>query len=299
MALEDLLALAKTGYFHKPGSVGKKFHDGTFKKPPKSPIAAISPATPTLPIPPGLSAALDALTAAERALLDNPAALTELVAELPTRCGWECWPMDTRRNWITERLGLSACRFWTVTRNGQRYRIQFSEPQPRQALQEQATRNRPGETITLQPTLLLKTLSDNTKIHAINNAIQPVDNFSGGDKPPVDNFSGGDKPPVDNFSGGLTVQQTSLLPDTALLHSNLIPTGPGVNPVSAATLLQAAGVTVRYLADPEPAQRALQELATLPDTGPWGLDIETAPLPAFRTDSKAGLYHLPFKFIII
>ena len=277
MALEDLLALAKTGYFHKPGSVGKKFHDGTFKKPPKSPIAAISPATPTLPIPPGLSAALDALTAAERALLDNPAALTELVAELPTRCGWECWPMDTRRNWITERLGLSACRFWTVTRNGQRYRIQFSEPQPRQALQEQATRNRPGETITLQPTLLLKTLSDNAKIHAINNAIQPVD----------------------NFSGGLNVQQTSLLPDTQQLHSNLIPTGPGVNSVSAATLLQAAGVTVRYLADPEPAQRALQELATLPDTGPWGLDIETAPLPAFRTDSKAGLYHLPFKFIII
>lgn len=82
------------------------------------------------------------------------------------------------------------------------------------------------------------------------------------------------------------MQQQSLLPDNA---STLDSPGPEVLTVSAGELLNTAGVAVRYLTEPREVERALAELAALADNGPWGLDIETAPLPAFRTDSKAGL----------
>ncbi len=224
---------------------------------PAKPLAAVSPATPTETLPPGLSAAIDALTAAERALL-TPAVITALSAEVPTGCGWEDWPLDRRRNWVAERRGLSPTRFWHITRNGRRWFVEFAEPQTATALQEQAAHNRPGETLTLTPALLLPALRDNV--------ISPVDNSG--------------KP-----CEVAALQQAPLLPDNALSPTS----GPEVLTVSAAELLQGAGVAVRYVADPATAEQALTELGALPDSGPWGLDIETAPLPAFRTDSKAGL----------
>ena len=89
-----------------------------------------------------------------------------------------------------------------------------------------------------------------------------------------------------------------LLPDNAMLQTSLLPdngpsmlsgnaTAPG--PVSAGDLLRAAGVRVIPVSDSATAARILAELAALPDNGPWGFDLETMPLPAFRTDSKAGL----------
>ena len=237
------------------GSTGKRTAP---VKPPKTAIAAANDPIPGVTLSAGLSGAISALTAAERALLDNPAVLAELIAELPTGCGWEDWPVAARRNWIQERLGLSATRFWVITMNGRRWFVEFDEPQTAAALQEQATRNRPGETITLQPALQLKALS--------HNATRPVDKS-------------------ENPSMEPDMQQTNLLPDTASLSA----TGPVIATVSAAELLRAAGVSVRYLVEPGAAEQALSELAALPDNGPWGLDIETAPLPAFRTDSKAGL----------
>jgi hypothetical protein len=244
-ALESLLQAAKAGKFksNRPAIS-------------TSPITAVSPATPTK-LTPGLSEALDALTAAERALC-SPAIVAALVAELPTRTDWATWPIELRRNWVAERLGLAPSRFWHITRNGRRWFVEFAEPQTATALQEQAARNRPGETITLQPALRFAALPDN--------AIQPVDNS-------------------ENVKGNPDMQQATLLPDNAVTgHS-----GPAVATVSAAELLTGAGVAVRYLVEPGQAEQALSELATLPDTGPWGLDIETMPLPAFRTDSKAGL----------
>ena len=244
-ALESLLQAAKAGKFksNRPAIS-------------TSPITAVSPATPTK-LTPGLSEALDALTAAERALC-SPAIVAALVAELPTRTDWATWPIELRRNWVAERLGLAPSRFWHITRNGRRWFVEFAEPQTATALQEQAARNRPGETITLQPALRFAALPDN--------AIQPVDNS-------------------ENVKGNPDMQQATLLPDNAVTgHS-----GPAIATVSAAELLTGAGVAVRYLVEPGQAEQALLELATLPECGPWGLDIETAPLPAFRTDSKAGL----------
>ena len=251
-ALESLLQAAKAGKFKSnPHNIA------TFPvERPEKPVAAVSPATPT-ELTPGLSAALNALTAAERALC-SPAIVAALVAELPTRTDWATWPLPARRDWITERLGLSPTRFWHITRNGRRWFVEFAEPQTATTLLEQAARNRPGETITLQPALRLASLPDN--------AFPPVDNSQ-------------------TVKGTPDMQQATLLPDNAVTgHSS-----PVVATVSAAELLQGAGVAVRYMADPTTAEQALSELATLPDTGPWGLDIETMPLPAFRTDSKAGL----------
>ena len=182
--------------------------------------------------------------------------LAALAAETPG-C-WEDYPDAARRNWVQERLGLSASRFWVVAMNGRRDLVEFAEPHTREALLEQAARNRPGIGIEVTPALPLKALS--------HNAIKPVDNS--------------ENPPMEP-----DMQQTNLLPDTASLSA----TGPVIATVSAAELLRAAGVSVRYLVEPGAAEQALLELAALPDNGPWGLDIETMPLPAFRTDSKAGL----------
>ncbi len=237
------------------GSTGKRTAP---VKPPHTAIAAANDPIPGVTLSAGLSGAISALTAAERALLDNPAVLAELIAELPTCCGWEDWPVAARRNWVQERLGLSATRFWVITMNERRDLVEFAEPHTREALLEQAARNRPGIVIEVTPALPLKALS--------HNANKPVDNP--------------ENPPMEP-----DMQQTNLLPDTASLSA----TGPVISTVSAAELLRAAGVSVRYLVEPGAAEQALLELATLPDTGPWGLDIETMPLPAFRTDSKAGL----------
>ena len=251
-ALEDLLALAKTGYFRKLGAMSRPP-----VKPPTTPLNAANDPNPPLTLPAGLSGAIDALTAAEQALLDNPALVSALAAEIPTGCGWEIWPVAHRRDWVSARLGLSASRFWVVAINGRRDLVEFVEPQTRDGLLEQAARNRPGIRIEVTPALPLKALCDN--------ANQPVDKS--------------ENPPMEP-----DMQQATLLPDTASLA-----TGPAVATVSAAELLTGAGVAVRYLVEPGAAEQALSELLTLPDTGPWGLDIETAPLPAFRQDSKAGL----------
>lgn len=255
-ALESLLQAAKAGKFKS-----NRPNIATFPiERPAKPLTAVSPATST-ELPPGLSAALNALTAAERALC-SPAIVAALVAELPTRTDWATWPLPARRDWITERLGLSPTRFWHITRNGRRWFVEFAEPQTATTLLEQAARNRPGETLTLTPARLLPALRDNV--------ISPVDNS--------------EKPSEVN-----KLQQAPLLPDNGILSNNLTTSGPEVLTVSAAELLQGAGVAVRYVADPTTAEPALAELAALPDTGPWGLDIETMPLPAFRTDRKAGL----------
>ena len=226
-------------------------------KPPQKALPAANDATPTATLPAGLAGAISALTAAEQALLDTPAILAALVAELPTCCGWDAWPVANRRDWVRERLGLSASRFWVVAMNGRRDFVEFVEPQTQDGLLEQAARNRPGIRIEVTPALQLKALCDN--------ANQPVDTP--------------ENPPMEP-----DMQQATLLPDTASLA-----TDPVVATVSAAELLTGAGVAVRYLVEPGAAEQALSELLTLPDTGPWGLDIETAPLPAFRQDSKAGL----------
>jgi DNA polymerase I len=226
--------------------------------PQKTAVEAANDPTPTQPLPAGLSGVLAALTAAEQALLDNPVVLSALVAEVPTGCGWERWPIPARLDWVRERLGLSPTRFWPITRNGRRWFVEFVEPQTLTGLQEQAARNKPGEPVELQPALRLKALCDNGN--------KPVDKS-------------------ENLSTDNDMQQATLLPDTALLGTSkpIVATG------SAAELLTAAGVAVRYIAEPEQVEQALLELAALPDNGPWGLDIETAPLPAFRQDSKAGL----------
>lgn len=232
-------------------------------KPPKKALQAANDATPTPSLPAGLAGAISALTAAEQVLLDTPAILAALVAELPTCCGWESWPVVNRRGWIQERLGLSV-RFWIVTVNGKRDLVEFVEPQTREALLEQAARNKPGDRIEVTPALQLTALCDN--------ANKPVDNSETA-------LCDTANPPMEP-----DMQQATLLPDTAS-HA----TGPAIATVSAAELLQAAGVAVRYVTDPATAEQALAELGTLPDNGPWGLDIETMPLPAFQRDSKAGL----------
>ena len=224
-------------------------------KPPQTALPAANDPIPTVDLPAGLAGAISALTAAEQALLDTPAVLAELAAETPS-C-WEDYPDTARRDWVRERLGLSASRYWVITMNGRRDLVEFVEPQTRERLLEQAAENRPGIGIEVTPALQLKALCDN--------AIKPVDNS--------------ENPPMEP-----DMQQTNLLPDTASLG-----TGPAVATVSAAELLTGAGVAVRYLVEPGAAEQALSELLTLPDNGPWGLDIETMPLPAFRQDSKAGL----------
>lgn len=175
--------------------------------------------------------------------------LAALAAEVPT-----CWGDYTghmKRDWVAAALGLSPTRFWKVTRNGKRFLVEFAEPRTAAELLEAAARNRSGEPLELSPTLQLSDLLP-------------------------DNPS---KPLPDN-----AMQQQTLLPDNALSD-----TGPTVATVAAGELLAGAGVAVRYLSEPGDAQRALAELAALPDNGPWGVDIETLPLPAFRTDRKAGL----------
>jgi DNA polymerase-1 len=237
------------------GSAGKRTAP---VKPLKTAIAAANDPIPGIALPAGLAGAISALTAAEQALLDNPLVLAELVAETPTGCGWEDWPIANRRNWVRERVGLSAFRFWVVAMNGRRDQVEFVEPQTRERLLEQAAQNRPGIVIEVTPALQLKALSHNANKPVDTPELQPMEP---------------------------DMQQANLLPDTAS-HSA---TGPAISTVSAAELLTGAGVAVRYLADPAQAEQALLELAALPDNGPWGLDIETAPLPAFRQDRKAGL----------
>jgi len=165
-------------------------------------------------------------------------------------------------------------RLWLVTQNGKRFIVAFDEPQTLTALQEQAGRNKPGKETGLQPL-------EPFVFSVSGNAIKPVDKLdsalSRNATLPVDNS---EPPPMEP-----DMQQATLLPDTASLSA----TGPVVATVSAAELLNQAGVSVCYLVEPGAAEQALLELVALPDNGPWGLDIETAPLPAFRTDNKAGL----------
>jgi DNA polymerase-1 len=255
--LTQLLEQARAGRFHQ----GRRFNIATSRiaplKPLETALTVANGITPE-PLPAGLSGAIVALTAAERALLDNPAWLSALVAEIPQNCGWESWAEPDRRDWVAARLGLSPTRFWQVTYGERRWFVEFAEPQARERLQEQVTRNSPTVAIEVQPALALKPVCDTGN------------------------------PPVGNFVNSLSdtdMQQQVLLPDTALRNaSNAV-----VTKVSAAELLTGVGVSVRYLAEPAQAAAALAKLAALPDTGPWGLDIETMPLPAFRKDSKAGL----------
>ena len=249
-SLESLLAQARAGRFEKPPV-----------KPPTSPLEAANTPTPTEPLPYGLERATAALTAAERALL-TPGVIAALAAEIP-RDEWADFPELARRDWIRERLGLSV-RFWNVTANGRRWLVQFAEPQTRAGLLEQAARNKPGEPLELEPALLLPALRDNAK---------PLG------EPLRDNGQPATEPLPDN-----AMQQALLLPDNAVI------TVSDTGPAPAGDWLKQAGVSVRYLAEPAQAAAALAELAALPDNGgPWGLDIETMPLPAFQRDSKAGL----------
>lgn len=231
---------------------------GRFDKPPTRPLDAANDSTPALPLPPALERATAALTAAERALL-TPDVCAALVAELP-RDEWEDFPDPARRDWVRERLGLSV-RFWNVTANGRRWLVQFAEPQTRAGLLEQAARNKPDEALELEPALLLPALRDNAPIAVSDTALPP----------------------------------TEPLPDNAMLQASLLPdnateTLSDTAPAPAGRWLEQAGVAVRYVATGGDLERALAELAALSDNGgPWGLDIETAALPAFRTDSKAGL----------
>ena len=256
--LTQLLEQARAGRFHK----GNRFYIATSPtipvKSPETGFTAANVVTPTETLPSGLSGAIAALTAAERALLDNPAWLAALAAEIPRDCGWDAWAEPDRRDWVSARLGLSPTQFWHVTSGEQRWFVEFAEPQIREQLQEQAACNSPTLVIEVQPALTLKPVCDTGN------------------------------PPVDNLLNPLSdtdMQQQVLLPDTDLRNaSNAV-----VATVAAAELLTGAGVSVRYLAEPAQAAAALAELAALPDTGPWGLDIETMPLPAFRQDRKAGL----------
>ena len=231
---------------------------GRFDKPPTRPLDAANDPTPALPLPLALERATAALTAAERALL-TPDVCAALVAELP-RDEWADFPDLARRDWVRERLGLSV-RFWNVTRNGRRWLVQFAEPQTRAGLREQAARNKPGEPLELEPALLLPALRDNAPIAVSDNAMPPTE------------------PLPDN-----AMQQALLLPDNAAFAVS------DTAPAPAGRWLEQAGVSVRYVADGAQLERALSELAALSDNGgPWGLDIETMPLPAFTRDSKAGL----------
>lgn len=237
-ALDSLLQAAKAGTFtRKPPNIATPPIER-----PETPPAAFSPAPPIEPLPLGLEPALNALTAAERALC-TPAIVAALAAELPTRSDWATWPLELRRDWVQARLGLSPTRFWHITRGGRRYLVEFTEPQTGPDLWKQ-NRERGGDIEHLEPALWLSALRDNAE--------------------------------------NQTMQQTNLLSDNAQ-------SGPDALTVSAAELLQSAGVAVRFLNEPGQAAAALAELAALPDNGPWGLDIETTPLPAFRADSKAGL----------
>lgn len=208
-ALDSLLQAAKAGHFRNPGIIA------TVPKPPVErpgkPLAAVSPATPTEPLP--------------------------------------------------EPNAAPATRLWLIRRNGRRFLVEFTEPQTRAELLEQAARNRPGELDSLQP---------------LEPFIIQTEPLPGNGNLPMDKS--------ENVNRNEPLQQQTLLPDNAIAG-----TGPEVLTVSAAELLQAAGVSVRYLNEPAQAAAALAELATLPDNDLWGLDIETAPLPAFKTDSKAGL----------
>ena len=234
-SLETLLAEARAGRFDKP---------------PTRPLEAANDPTPALPLPPALAHAATALTAAERARL-TPDVVAALVAELP-RDEWASVPDLARRAWIQERLGLSV-RFWNVTANGRRWRVEFVEPQTRAGLLEQAARNKPGEPLELEPALLLPALRDTAPLLT--------------------------EPLPDN-----AMQQALLLPDNAALVVS------DTAPAPAGRWLEQAGVSVRTVATGSDLERALAELATLPDNGgPWVLDIETMPLPAFTRDSKAGL----------
>ena len=88
------------------------------------------------------------------------------------------------------------------------------------------------------------------------------------------------------------------VPDTG--KSNKLDSGPGLftngntepdtGPDPARVILDREGVKVALVNTPEQAAATVAALLALPDTGaPWGLDIETMPLPEFRTDKKAGL----------
>lgn len=256
--LTQLLEQARAGRFHK----GNRFHIATSPtipvKPPETAFMAANAATLTETLPAGLSGAIAALTAAEQALLQNPAILAALAAEIPRDCGWDAWPVATRRDWVRERLGLSPTRFWQITYDGRRWFVEFAEPQTREQLQEHAACNSPTLVIEVQPALALKPVCDTGN--------KPVDN------------SQNQLPDTD-------MQQQALLPDTVFSNASK----PIIAKVSAAELLTGAGVSVRYLAEPAQAAAALVELAALPDSGVWGLDIETMPLPAFQQDRKAGL----------
>ena len=223
---------------------------GRFDKPPTRPLDAANDPPPTQPLPPALERATAALTAAERALL-TPDVCAALVAEIP-RDEWADFPDPARRDWVRERLGLSV-RLWHVTANGRRWLVQFAEPQTQAGLLEQAARNKPGEPLELEPALLLPALRDNAPL------------------PP--------EPLPDN-----AMQQALLLPDNAPLAVS------DNAPAPAGRWLEQAGVSVRYVATGGDLERALSELAALSDNGgPWGLDIETAALPAFTRDKAAGL----------
>ena len=249
-ALTELLTLAKAGHFAKGNQPIIATSPHAANDGPTSPVDVANAPTPALPLPPVLERATAALTAAERALL-TPDVCAALVAELP-RDEWADFPDLARRDWIRERLGLSV-RFWHVTANGRRWLVQFTEPQTRAGLLEQAARNKPGEPLELEPALLLPALRDNAP-------------------PPPE-------PLPDN-----AMQQALLLPDNAPLSVS------DTAPAPAGHWLKQAGVSGRYVADGAQLERALSELAALSDNGgPWGLDIETAALPAFTRDSKAGL----------
>ncbi len=256
--LAQLLEQARTGRFHQ----GNRFHIATSPtipvKPPETAFKEANAVTLTQALPAGLSGAIVALTAAEQALLQNPAILAALVAEIPRDCGWHTWAEPDRRNWVSARLGLSATRFWHVTYGGRRWFVEFAELHTLEQLQEQAACNSPTLVIEMQPALALKPVRDTGN--------KPVDNS-------------------DNPLPDTAMQQQTLLPDTVFSNAS----NPVATKTAAAELLTGAGVSVRYLAEPAQAAAALAELVTLPDTGPWGLDIETMPLPAFQQDSKAGL----------
>jgi DNA polymerase-1 len=249
-SLESLLAQARAGRFEKP---------------PTRPLEAANDPTPTEPLPYGLERATAALTAAERVLL-TPGVIAALAAEVPS-----CWADYTdlaRRDWVAERLGLSV-RFWNVTANGRRWLVEFVEPQTREQLLEQAARNKPGERIELEPALALPALCDNAPAPLSDNATPPGE-------PLPDNA-------LEKVSDNAMLQAL-LLPDNApeTVSDNA--------PAPAGDWLAQAGVSVRYVADGAQLERALAELAALSDNGgPWGLDIETAPLPTFARDKAAGL----------
>ncbi len=267
--LAELVALAKAGHFTGRNRPIIATSPNAANDSPTSPVVATPAPPPTEPLPLALERATAALTAAERALL-SPGVIAALVAEVP-HCFPE-FPPDTARQWVAERLGLSPTRFWNVTRNGRRWRVEFAEPQTRAGLLEQAARHPPGEPLELEPALLLPALRDNALTSLSDNATPPGE-------PLRDNGQPATEPLPDN-----AMQQALLLPDNATIAVS------DTGPAPAGRWLEQAGVSVRYVADGAQRERALAELAALPDNGgPWGLDIETAPLPAFRTDPKAGL----------